>query len=198
MKLQRSTVVFAICSCVVSSALSFGSSRSQSLESVEWGAAVTGIQMSLSAVESETGKPPELLVEIRNVGDHDVTLNLGRMLANGKVQLPSNISLNLTDAEGKTRTFKFSDKRHSFIAGRVDDFVVPLRAGSIYTLRLTLDQFWCQETSEFEVKLLPGRNQLVAQFEGGGAKHVNLDMPAIKLMNFWEGKVQSNTIAIDR
>jgi hypothetical protein len=137
-------------------------------------------------------------VALRNVADHDLTLNLGTMLANGKVQLPNNISLNFTDAEGKTRKFRFADKKHSFVAGRIDDYVVPLRAGSTYILRLTLDQFWCHETKEFEVKLLPGRNQLTAQFEGGGAKLVNLDLPAVKLMNFWEGRVQSNTLAIER
>jgi len=48
------------------------------------------------------------------------------------------------------------------------------------------------------VKLLSGRNQLTAQFEGSGAKHINLDMPAIKLMNFWLGKVQSNILVLER
>ena len=80
----------------------------------------------------------------------------------------------------------------------MDDYVVPLRVGSIYTLRLTLDQFWCQETSVFAVKLLPGKNQLTADFEGSGAKAVNLDMPGITLMNFWMGKVQSNTLVVEK
>ena len=37
-----------------------------------------------------------------------------------------------------------------------------------------------------------------AEFQGTGAKLVNLDMPAIKLMNFWLGKVQSNVLTIER
>jgi len=120
------------------------------------------------------------------------------MMANGKVQLPDYIRLNFTDAQGKERLFRFADKKHSFVAGRLDDYVVPLRAGSIYTVTLTLDQFWCEETEEFEIPLLPGKNRLTAKFEGRGAKLLNLDMPGIKLMNFWFGKVESNTLVIER
>jgi hypothetical protein len=172
--------------------------RSQTIEGRQWGASVAGLEISLFAVDSSKGRDPELQLALRNVGDQDITLNLGSMMANGKVQLPDNITLNFSDAQGRVRKFKFGDKKHSMVAGRLDDYVVPLRAGSTYTLRLSLDQFWCQETSEFKVRLLPGKNQLSAEFEGGGAKLVNLDMPGIKLMNFWSGKVQSNTLSIEK
>lgn len=66
-----------------------------------------------------------------------------------------------------------------------------LRVGSTYTLQLTLDQFWCQETKEFSIPLLPGENYLTAQFEGSGASFVNSDMQGMKLMKFWLGKVNS-------
>jgi hypothetical protein len=155
-------------------------------------------QVSLFAVDSTKGSEPELQLTLRNAGNEDFTLNLGSMMANGKVQLPDNIALNFSDAQGRKRKFTFADKKHSFVAGRLDDYVVPLRAGSSYTLKLSLDQFWCRESNEFEVKLLPGKNQLSAEFEGSGAKFVNLDMPGIKLMNFWSGKVQSNTLSIDK
>jgi hypothetical protein len=137
-----------------------------------------------------------LQLALRNVGDHDVTLNLGVMLGNGKVQLPDRIAMKFTDAQGKTRLFKFGDKRYPGVAGRLDDYVIPLRAGSTYTLQLTLNQFWCQETKEFSIPLLSGDNFLTAQFEGTGASAVNLDMPGIKLMNFWFGKVESNTLTL--
>jgi hypothetical protein len=170
---------------------SAGASR-PTFETPRWGQAVDGLQMSLSSTGST------LEVDLRNTGDRDVTLNLGAMMANGKVQLPSNISLNFTDAQGKTRLFKFGDKRYPGVAGRLDDYVVPLRAGSTYTLQLTLDQFWCYETKEFSIPLLPGTNHLTAHFEGTGANAVNLDLPAIKFMNFWLGKVESNTLTLER
>jgi hypothetical protein len=168
-----------------------GASR-PTLEVPQWGQAVDGLQMSLSSTGST------LEIALRNTGDRDVTLNLGAMMAIGKVQLPSNISLNFTDAQGKTRLFKFGDKRYPFVAGRLDDYVVPLRAGSTYTLQLTFDQFWCYETKEFSILPLAGTNRLTARFQGTGAKLVNVDMPAVKLMNFWVGKVESNTLTLER
>ena len=167
----------------------------QTLDAFRWGQPTEGVQMSLSSNDSNGS---DLIVALRNVGDHDVTLDLGYMMANGKVQLPAYISLNFTDAQGKTRTFKFADKKHPAVGGRLDDYVVPLRVGSMYTLKLTLDQFWCQETKEFEISLLPGKNRLTAEFQGSGARGVNLDMPGIKLMNFWLGKVESNPLVIER
>jgi hypothetical protein len=159
---------------------------------LDCGSAVAGLQICLTSTGSN------LQLALRNVGDRDVILNLGVMLGNGKTQLPNNISLNFTDARGKTRLFKFADKRYSFVAGRMDDYVVPLRAGSTYTLQLTFDQFWCSETKEFSIPLEPGKNLLTAQYEGSGAKTANLDMSAIKFMNFWLGKVESNILTLER
>jgi hypothetical protein len=68
----------------------------------------------------------------------------------------------------------------------------------MYTLQLTLDQFWCEETKEFSIPPLSVNNYLTAQFEGTGAHTVNLDMPGIKLMNFWLGNVESNILAMGR
>jgi hypothetical protein len=157
-------------------------------ETTQWGVAVDGVQMSLGTTGSN------LQLALRNIGDRDVTLNLGVMLANGKVQLPNRVNLTFTDAQGKTRLFKFADKRGVF--GRVDEYVVPLRAGSTYTLQFALDQFWCYETKEFSIPLLAGDNYLTAQFEGAGANGGSSDMAGLRLMNFWIGKVHSNTLIL--
>lgn len=156
------------------------------------GPAVEGLQMCLTPAGSN------LQLGLRNVGDRDITLNLGVMMANGKVQLPDRIGFKFTDAQGKTRLFKFGDKRYPGVFGRLDYYIVPLRTGSTYTLQLTLNQFWCQETKEFSIPLLSGNNQLTALFEGTGADSPNLDMPGIKLMNYWLGKVESNTLTLRR
>lgn len=199
MKTQKAVVLRVISTCLfLNLFLSSASSRVQSIDSLQWGAPVDGLQMSLSTANSRKMDIPEFQVVVRNAGEQDVTLNLGFMLANGKVQLPESISLNLTDAHRKTRKLNFFDRRYSGVAGRVDDYVVPLRAGSSYTLKFSLDQFWSPDTKEYELKLYPGKYQITAQFEGGGAKTSNLDMPGIKLMNFWQGKLQSNALAVER
>jgi hypothetical protein len=191
---MRPFLIALICTWM-SLSLSSTVATARTVDNVQWGQPSDGVQMFLSSIDSNGS---DLQLSFRNVGDHDVTLNLGAMIANGDVQLPNYVSLIFTDAQGRTRVFKFADKKHSGVAGRLDDYVVPLRVGSMYTLKLSLNQFWCPETKELEIPLLPGKNQFTAQFHGSGARLVNLDMPAIKLMNFWLGKVESNTITIER
>ncbi len=163
----------------------------------QWGLTTQGLQMSISATGKDKVGNPEFQVAFRNVGEQDVTLNLGMMLANGKPLnggkslFPTNIRLNLTDDEEKTRELHFFDTR---VAGRVDDYFVPLRVGSVYTLKLPLSQFWSPSTKEFTLELRPGKYQVSAQFEGGGAKHDSGRF----LMNFWEGKLKSNTLKLEQ
>ena len=164
-------------------------------DNLQWGQANDGIQMALASSDPRSS---ELQISFRNTGARDVMLNLGSMLGNGKVQLPDRIEIMFADGLGNTRLFKFADKKHSSVAGRLDDYVVPLRVNSTYTLTVTLDQFWCQDTNEFEIPLTRGANRLTAQFHGTGASHVSLDMPGIKLMNYWLGKVESNTLILER
>jgi hypothetical protein len=147
--------------------------------------------MSLSVLMTGNRNDPEFEVALRNMGEQDVSLNLGIMLANGKVQLPGKIHLNLTDGSGRNRELLFT---YPAVAGRVDVYVVPLRAGSTYTLKLRLDQFWSPSPEEFRLKLKPGRYEVLAQFQGDGAETSNLDMAGMKLMDFWKGKLQSNVV----
>lgn len=199
MKLRQAIVFRVIVTCLFFNLLlSSASLRVQSLSDVQWGAPVEGVEMALSASESPNLDSPEFRVTLRNAGKQDVTLNLGYMLANGKVQIPQNISLNVTDAGAKTRNLRFFDSRYPGVFGRVDDYIVPLRAGSSYTLKLNLDQFSSPGAKEFGLKFLPGRYQITAQFEGGRPSTNNSDVPGIKLMNFWLGKLQSNIIVVER
>lgn len=199
MKTPQAMMLSAMSACsFLALLLSPAPSRGQSAGNPQWGAPVDGLQMSIAAGDPGDADGREFQVALRNVGKQDVALNLGIMLANGKVQLPERISLDLTDAGGVTRKLKFFDKRYPAVAGRVDDYVVPLRAGSTYILTVNLDQFWSPETKEFKLSLPPGKCQIVAQFEGGGARAGNLDMPGIRLMNFWRGKLESNALAVER
>jgi hypothetical protein len=167
-------------------------------DSAGWGIPLDGVQMSISVVDSTQLDNPKFEVAVRNVGERDVTLNLGYMLANGKVQLPQNISLSVKDARGTTYKYEFFDRKYPAVAGRLDDYIVPLRAGSTYTLLLSLDQFWSPATKDFELKLLPGKNWITAEFEGSDAKTNNSDVPGLKLIKFWLGNLQSKVLVVER
>lgn len=121
-----------------------------------------------------------------------MVLNLGTMLANGKVQFPDKLGFNLTDATGKTRKFDFFDGKFGVIAGRVDDYIIPLRSGSIYGLKIGLDNLYSLSTNEIGSKLPSGKYQITAQFEGDGANIRHLSA------NSWKGKLQSNTLTLEK
>lgn len=119
------------------------------------------------------------------------------MLANGKVQDPENFTFQLTDVNGTTRKFRFASV--TSIAGRVDDYIVPLRAGSMYTVRLSSQNFHtpAMDSGSIPPLLSPCKCTITAGFIGDGAKAANLDTPGLRLLNFWSGKLRSNVLKVD-
>jgi hypothetical protein len=106
-----------------------------------WGEAVGGLRVGIAPV-SPGGWPSrgaEITIALQNVGDKDFVLNLGRMMANGKVMFQEAIQLTLTDEKNQTRELQFFDRRYPGVGGRLDDFTVALRSGSTYVLRTSLD-----------------------------------------------------------
>jgi hypothetical protein len=186
---------FAFCLVLIVCGLLEGckTSGSMSAHSAETGLAVDGLQMSLAVLPPSQPENPQFEVSIRNVGVSDFSLDLGYMLGNGRIMVPQKITLLLADETGKPRRLSLAS---TGVAGRIDDYVVPLRAGSTYSLRFGLNQFVSPDTKEFQVKLSPGTHEITAEFEGTSAVWPNLDMQGVNLMKFWVGKVRSNTVRI--
>ena len=156
-----------------------------------WGPASAGLRMAVWTTPSDTiqAAAPHVHVGIENVGESDVVLNLGIMLANGKMMYPTAIGLVLTDQNGKVHQLQYPDPA---VGGRVDDYLVALRAGSMYSVRLALDQYYSRSTKEYPVKLGPGLYRIQARLAGWEARAINLDTKGIALLNFWKGSLQSN------
>ena len=155
-----------------------------------------GLRIGIVDVNRDSASSADMQFEValENIGASDFVVNLGHMLANGKVMFPSSVRLVLTDPSGQTRELQYFDRKYPGVAGRVDDFTVALRVGSVYTIRATLDHYWSPSTKEFGVTLTRGRYRILARFQGEGARTTNLDMPGLALMNFWKGTVQSNPL----
>jgi hypothetical protein len=193
--------LFLCLSHVSSSGQSVNSSSGESVKInvVPSSASIEGLQMSISRAASDKAGFPEFEIAFKNSGEEGIALNLGAMLANGRVKLPENISLTIVDARGQTRRLRFADKRYLFVAGRVDDYLAPIRKGSIYTLKVSLDQFWSPATKESEVKLAPGKYRITAEFEGGISKASwYLDPDRIDVIDVQRGQLRSNTLEIER
>ena len=153
------------------------------------------LSMSLSVTTPHNPQGnPVFHITLENIAEDDVMVNLGKMLANGRIHLPDAIRLTLTDPQGQSRELHFSDRKYPGVAGRIDDYVVPLRAGSTYTIPLDLDGFWCPQTKGFRLRLKPGEYRVRAQLTGKGVHYVNGDTEGMKRMNYWTGKVQSDEV----
>jgi hypothetical protein len=95
----------------------------------------------------------------------------------------------LTNANGTTVELAFSDQFPAAIVGRIDDFTVALRSGSVYVVRIAFGTLGST--------LSAGRYRIDARFEGQGAKFINGDTLGVAPLNFWNGTLQSNSFELD-
>src|ERR1051326_9485466 len=133
-----------------------------------------------------------LLVSFENTGEADLMLNLGIMLAGGQKQFPTAIELILDDGVKR----ELNQWKPVAVFGRVDDYVVPLRVGASYVIRLSLDDFWYKDAPGKRIVLKPGKYQVRAAFKGKAPSHFNGGMGDLRLMKFWTEEVQSEAVVV--
>lgn len=148
------------------------------------------IRLQLPSPEKAKNLPPHCEVIIENVGDSDLNVNLGSSSANGKSHHPTALRL-LVRGKGKkkTRALIYSLR----VAGRLDPFVVPLPAGSRYTLRIAFDKFADSETGE-RIDLTAKDYQIAVELVGEAVSKTNADTQGLALAPYWQGKVRSNDV----
>jgi len=158
---------------------------------LSWGPVADGLRMSIARTPlSATATTAQFRVAIENAGERDVVLNMGLMMANGQVLLPTALFLTITDSQKVGRELSFiSDGRR--LSGKMDDYVVPLRPGATYTMAVDLSHYWAAATKQFPLRLLRGEHTVVARLVARGAQYSKFD---IGLLKFWTGTVQSNEL----
>ena len=163
----------------------------------KWGPVTGGLSIGVSIgfAEGQSNRAP-LEISLKNNFEKDFVVNLGTMLANGKMMFPEAVRLIAVDPMGTSRELHFFDRRYPGIAGRLDDFIVALRGGATYTFTVSTDQYWSPATRELPLKWAPGVNRVSARFDGRGASHVNLDMHGVTLLNFWIGSANSGVVQL--
>ena len=160
-----------------------------------WGPSHAGLRMAVwvTAADTERAAALQVHVGIENVGVSDVIVNLGFIGGSGDKMYPLAIGLVLTDSNGKVRQLQCIDPA---VAGRVDDYLVALRAGSMYALRLAISEYWSPSSHEYQLTLAAGSYRIEARFTGREAGHINLDTEGIAGFNFWRGTLQSNVATL--
>jgi len=163
----------------------------------KWGPVTGGLSIGVSIgfAEGQSNRAP-LEISLKNNFEKDFVVNLGTMLANGKVMFPEAVRLIVVDPMGTSRELHFFDRRYPAIAGYVDDFIVALRGGATYTFTVWTDQYWSPATKEIPLKWVRGVHRISARFDGRGASHVNGDMSGVKFLNFWIGSTNSGAVQL--
>jgi hypothetical protein len=169
----------------------------QETSSQALGSSADGLRIGISAAtETVPLQGAKFIVALQNTSNADFVLNLGVMLGNGKVMHPAAVRVLLTDRIlGNTLELHYCGLRR--IIGRVDDYTVALQAGATYALPVSLDKYCGPTATGLGVKLLPGRYQISARFDGGGAITKGGDMAGVALLNFWKGTIQSDSLQFD-
>jgi hypothetical protein len=157
------------------------------------GKAVGGLRIRLQLPAAEKGEklPPQCEVTLENVGDSDLNVKLGFSLANGKTHHPAAVRLLALSKENKTRTLIYA--AIPGVAGRVDPFVVPLPAGSSYTLRCAFDKYADSETGE-RIDLTAKDYRIAAELLGEAVTETNVNLKGLALMPYWQGKARSHEV----
>ena len=87
---------------------------------LSWGPVVDGLRVSITRTPSSaTATTAQFRVAIENAGERDAVLNMGLMMANGQVLLPTALFLTITDSQkvGRELSF-FSDRRSGRLSGK--------------------------------------------------------------------------------
>jgi hypothetical protein len=161
-----------------------------------WGEPHDGLRIGMFGIRSAGPGhgEPDFGVVLENVGENDLVLNLGLMLANGKTQKTHAIHFLISRAGQPIREMRL---RSYAIGGRVDPMVVPLPTGASYTIRCTLDQYVVVEPDtgipgHQASRLKPGTYKITTVYEGKQVKEfINLDMEGFGLMPYWTGTIRS-------
>lgn len=179
--------------------------NAQTSERQPTGAAVDGLQMTINENGLINPGVPNLKVVFRNVVDRDLNLNLGLVgghsprpckLDNSNKSCTFNFKLYVAGRDGTTRMYTF--RGMSFVAGRLDPYIVYLRPHFTYTLELGIDQFWSPATRDYQsLVLAPSTYKVWLEFEGRDPEIVNLDQAYISKMTFWKGKLTSNSLLLN-
>ncbi len=151
------------------------------------------LQLTVIQIPNPASRPL-FQVQLHNAGKHDMALNLGIMLGNGRMQYADNIHFLLGDSHGKV--LHLAMIAPAIVAGRMDPMVVPLPVGSTFALPVDLKDYGAPDEKVFETNLAGGRYTLRATYAGVAAPRqgTNSDMLGITFMPFWTGTVSSSAL----
>ncbi|HVJ69782.1 MAG TPA: hypothetical protein VM510_17525 [Caulifigura sp.] len=153
-----------------------------------------GLTLHVSGAWVGRSAQPSLAIEISNESDRDISLNLGMVVGMNHCMYPTAIKVIITDASGKTRTYRIPDMR---LAGRADDYLVPLRRGGSYRLGLALSDLRADSFDFPAPSPASGKCQAVVELESGPRRCLNSGTEGMRVVDLWTGKLLSESTEIE-
>ena len=139
-------------------------------------------------------------VSIHNGGTTDTAVIFGLVLANGSKYLVEDMTMQVTTDSGRlVEHYKYNPRHYpAGIAGRADDWIVPLPVGASYSLTLTAADFLVGATYERRDSFPPDALLSLRLAIRGPTERPNLDVTGLRLFRVWKGSAMltSNEIAI--
>lgn len=133
----------------------------------------------------------ELVIKVRNRSADPQTVNLGMSLGNGARLVPSNITFSFRDGRDQSIRARVAQVA---VAGRIDDYMVPLGAGGSYELRVQMDQLM---TDQGRIgKKLSTFKSVVVTLDSGEMKFFNSDTEGLRSLRYWRGETSSKALLI--
>ena len=162
-----------------------------------WGPVAGGLRMSIARTPpSAAATTAQFRVAIENVGESDAVLNMGLMMENGQLLLPTALFLTIADSQKVGRELSFFSPSSTAapvnrLSGKMDDYVVRLGPGATYTMAVDLGHYWVAATTQFPLRIQTGAHTVVARLVARGAQYSKGDTALLK---FWTGTLQSNEL----
>lgn len=192
------TCIGALALGILGTAILAGSPPAPREDGPTWGKAHEGLRIGIDKVHfPRPGRGrPEFRVILENVGDDDLAVNIGIMLANGRAQYPNAIWLLAEGPDGRKQ--QLIPNGPGRIAGRVDPMLVPLPAGASYAVRCTLNQFSIGESAEPAAHLKPGVYRISAVYDSAKARTFERkNVMSFFSARHWKGTVRSAPRSFD-
>lgn len=163
----------------------------QAPAAIAWGASANGLRVGIDRPHDAPTGSCSLALWFENTGTEDYLLNLGLMLSNARRMDASAVSLVVGDGGAKTL---HPWRGPLSVGGRVDDYLVALRAGSRYMIAAELINFRGASALEPALAPRPGRYQIAMRFVAQPPRATNGDTLGIGTWHFWTGSVDSRSI----
>jgi hypothetical protein len=175
-----------------------------------WIAAASTLSVGVATIQPTVAQPAPRLdlrcsrsaqdfsleLSLHNEADSAAALVLGLALANGRVYLPTALTLlRATLDKSGDEQFDYSHPAYGFISGRVDPWVVPLPPGAKYSLSIPAAHFVSKEHFERFANNEDERDVRLV-LHGRPIVQPNLDMPGLRLLSVWTGQVTSNSVKL--